>query len=97
VAEFLLLNPEFPHSVRFSVERIHTALQAIGELTDRKANAPLRFAGKLRATLGFSQIEEIMADGLENYLDNIKAMCAQVHNSIHQIYFDYPVESAMVS
>jgi uncharacterized alpha-E superfamily protein len=97
VAEFLLLNPEFPHSVRFSVDRIHVALQAIAELTDRRANAPQRFAGKLRASLRFSQIEEIMADGLENYLDNIKRLCAQVHNAIHQIYFDYPVESAMVS
>ena len=97
VAEFLLLNSEFPHSVRFSVERIHTALQAIGELTDRKATAPQRFAGKLRASLSFSQIEEIMADGLENYLENIKSLCAQVHTAIHQIYFDYPVDAAMVS
>src|ERR1017187_7058347 len=35
VAEFLLLNPEFPHSVRFSVDKVHTALRAIAELTER--------------------------------------------------------------
>src|ERR1019366_5417335 len=44
VAEFLLLNPEFPHSVRFSVDRVHAALVAIGELTERKAEQPVRLA-----------------------------------------------------
>jgi uncharacterized alpha-E superfamily protein len=49
VAEFLLLNPEFPHSVRFSVDKVHTALRAIAELTERKAEQPVRLAGRLRA------------------------------------------------
>src|ERR1700685_2806814 len=40
VAEFLLLNSSFPHSVRFSVDRVHAALIAIGELTERKAEQP---------------------------------------------------------
>ena len=60
VAEFLLLNPEFPHSVRFSVESVHAALRLIGELTDRKIAQPVRLAGRLRAALSFSQIEEVM-------------------------------------
>ena len=97
VAEFLLLSPDFPHSVRFSVDKMHAALQAIGELTDRKASSPMRLSGRLRANLSFSQIEEIMADGMKNYLGNIRSLCGQVHNAIHQIYFDYPVEVAMAS
>ena len=96
VAEFLLLNPDFPHSVRFSVEKVHGALRSIGELTERKADSPMRLAGRLRANLSFAQIEEIMSDGLQDYLNNIKKLCVQAHNSIHQIYFDYPVESALV-
>src|SRR6202142_1879636 len=97
VAAFLLLSPDFPHSVRFSVERILSALQAVGELTERKASAPMRLAGRLRASLSFTQIEEIMAEGLDSYLGNIRMLCAQAHTAIHQMYFDYPVESAMVS
>jgi len=96
VAEFLLLSPDFPHSVRFSVDQVHSALRAIAELTDRKADSPVRLAGRLRANLSFSQIDEIMADGLQNYLGGIRNLCAQAHNAIHQIYFDYPVESALV-
>ncbi len=97
VAEFLLLNPSFPHSVRFSVDRVHAALTAIGELTERRAEQPVRLAGRLRATLSFSQIDEIMAAGANAYVESVRRQCAQVHNSIHQIYFDYPVEAALAS
>jgi uncharacterized alpha-E superfamily protein len=97
VAEFLLLNPGFPHSVRFSVDMVNTALRAIGELTERKAEQPMRIAGRLRATLSFSQIDEIMASGANAFVDNIRTQCAQAHTAIHQIYFDYSVESALVA
>ena len=97
VAEFLLLNPEFPHAVRFSVEMVHAALRAISELTERKADQPVRLSGRLRAALSFSQIDEILADGAVAYVDNIRAQCAQAHTAIHHIYFDYPVESAMLA
>jgi len=97
VAEFLLLNPEFPHSVRFSVEMVHAALRAIGELTERKAEQAVRLAGRLRAMLSFSQIDEILASGANAYVDSIRWQCAQVHSAIHQIYFDYPVETELIS
>jgi len=97
VAEFLLLNADFPHSIRFSVDRVHECLQAIGELTGHKGGLPSRLSGRLRANLSFSHIDEIMANGLQNYLDEVRSLCAQVHGAIHQIYFDYPVEAAMVS
>ncbi len=97
VAEFLLLNPEFPHSVRFSVDRVHAALISIGELTERKAEQPVRLAGRLGATLSFSQIEEIMASGASAYVDSVRWQCAQAHTAIQQVYFDYSVETALVS
>ena len=97
MAEFLLLNPDFPHSVRFSVDRVHAALKAIGELTERKAEQPERLSGRLRATLSFSQIEEIMASGANAYVDSVRWQCAQAHTAIHQVYFDYSVEAALVS
>ena len=45
VAEFLLLNPEFPHSVRFSVDKVHAALLAIAELTERKRSSRCGWQG----------------------------------------------------
>lgn len=95
VAEFLLLNPEFPHSVRFSVDMVHAALSRISEMTDRKAQQPVRLAGRLQATLSFSQIQEILASGAGAYVDSVRWQCAQAHTAIHQVYFDYSVESAL--
>ena len=97
VAEFLLLNPEFPHSVRFGVDRINAALHIIGDLTERREKLPTRIAGRLRAQLSFSQIEEVMAEGAPKYLENVRSECAQIHAAIHQIYFDYAIESELAS
>jgi uncharacterized alpha-E superfamily protein len=97
VAEFLLLNPEFPHSVRFAVDMVHAALNDIAALTERKAEQPVRLAGRLRATLSFSQIDEVMASGASAYVESVRQQCGQAHSAIHQIYFDYPVESALLN
>jgi uncharacterized alpha-E superfamily protein len=97
VAEFLLLNSSFPHSVAFSVDRMHAAMTAIADLTERKADQPVRIAGRLLATLSFSQIDEIMASGAIAYVDSIRWQCTQAHTSIQQVYFDYPVEAALVA
>jgi len=97
VAEFVLLNAELPHSVLFAIDRVHEALQALAQLTDRRPDEAIRIMGRLRATLAYSHIEEILANGATNYMDSIRSQCAQVHAAIQQIYFDYPVESAMIA
>jgi len=97
VAEFLLLNAELPHSVLFSIDMVHAALLAIAQLTDRRADEAIRLTGRLRATLGYSHIEEIMANGATNYMNNIRGQCMQAHKAIQAIYFDYPVEAALAS
>ena len=98
VAEFLLLNPDFPHSVRFSVDRVNAALHIIGDLTERRAKLPTRIAGRLRAQLSYSQIEESHG-GRRACLsaENCANECAQIHAAIHQIYFDYSIEAELAS
>ncbi len=96
IAEFLLLNPEFPHSARFCVDRIHSALTAIEQTTYRRKGARVgRIAGRLRASLGFSQIDEIMAGGLHNYLTGIQKECAAIHAAIYEVYIAYPIDAAL--
>jgi len=97
VAEFLLLNPEFPHSVRFAIDRMNGALHVIGDLTERRAKLPTRLAGRLRAQLSFSQIEEIMAQGAHAYLQKLRAECVEIHAAIQQIYFDYVIDEEIAS
>lgn len=98
IAEFLLLNAESPRSVRFAAERVEAALLAISKSAGRgRAGRAERLAGQLRATLGFAQIDEIIADNLHTYLDNIQHQCMQIHNAVLQQYIAYPVEVALAS
>lgn len=96
IAEFLLLNPEFPHSVRFSVDRLHQGLEALPDMVWTKKSSRLtRLSGRLKAALSFSQIDEIMSTGMREYLDNIRVQCGQIHSALYQVYIHYPIESAV--
>ena len=46
IAEFLLLNSEFPRSVRFAAARVESALRAIAQLTRPRRRRPRRAAGR---------------------------------------------------
>ncbi len=96
IAEFLLLNDEFPHSVRFAADRVQDALDQIGEETAmRKTSRVARLAGRLRATLSFGQIDEILGSGLHGYLEDVAGQCSQIHAAIYLHFITYPVESAL--
>jgi uncharacterized alpha-E superfamily protein len=93
VAEFLILNPEFPHSIRFCAMALDSSLQAIAQSTDSKrARQVNRLAGRLRAALDYGQIDEIINTGLYSYLDDIQAECGNIHNAIYHTYITYPIE-----
>ncbi len=98
VADFLLLNPDFPHSVRFSVDMIQSALNGLpGADSSRKGGRVSRLAGRLRASLSFTQIDEIMGQGIHTYLESIQRQCGQIHASAYQGYIDYPIETALLA
>src|SRR3954447_26756376 len=70
VVEFLLLNPVFPQSVRFSLNEAWQALQGIVGPDTRvgSANAAVRGLGRLRARLDHAAVDEILEEGLEPFL-----------------------------
>jgi uncharacterized alpha-E superfamily protein len=96
MAEFLLLNPEFPYSVRYAVERMSEAIAAISRTSFTHATSRIeRIAGRLRASLAYAQIAEIISGGLHRYLDSVIEQCKSLHASIHEVYIDYPIQSAL--
>jgi uncharacterized alpha-E superfamily protein len=98
IAEFLLLNPEFPRSVRFVVDRVEDSLGAIARALGRPSSGrPERFAGRLKATLNYGQIDEIMADNPLRYLESIRKQCEQVHAALYQTYITYSIEAAIAN
>lgn len=96
IAEFLLLNREFPHSVYFAIDKLQNALHGVAEITEmRKTGRVYRLVGRLRASFDFDQIDDIMAADLHTYLQDIQAQCGQIHEAIYQTYIAYPIEAAL--
>ena len=94
--EFLLLNAECPRSVRFAADRIEDSLRAIARMHGREANGrPERFAGRLRASLNFGTIDEIMEGHLVRYVASVRKQCDQIHMALFQTYISYPIETAI--
>ncbi len=94
VAEFLILNADFPRSIRFGAGRIQQSLEAVLELTGRPRAKADRLAGRLLAALDYGQVDEILGD-LPAYLAGIVRQTAEIDVAIHQQYIDYPVDAGL--
>jgi uncharacterized alpha-E superfamily protein len=96
ILEFLLLDPEFPHSLRFAIDSLQTALEAIQRVSGKaRAEELHRISGRLRASLGFASVDEILAGDVVAYLRNIQTQCQSVHETIYHLYVDYSIQTAL--
>ena len=98
ILEFLLLNPEFPHSVRYSIESLSEALNAMQQANGRaQAEGLMRLAGRLQATLSFVEINEILEQNPAKYLHDVLYQCKQIHGQIYRYYIQYSVQAALAT
>ncbi|MEI9996331.1 MAG: alpha-E domain-containing protein [Rhizomicrobium sp.] len=96
IAEFLVFDAEFPHSLRFAVDRIVDALGKVAAAAPPARRAGVeRLAGRLKATVDFGQIEELMAGQLVPFLADITRQCEQIHESVHLAYIAYGAETVL--
>ncbi|WP_321474522.1 alpha-E domain-containing protein [uncultured Paludibaculum sp.] len=96
VAEFLVLNETFPHSIRFSADRVQSALDAVSAVSPSRRGAKVqRVTGRWRSALSFAQIDEIIANGLHGMLADLKRQTTDIHTGIYTAFISYPVESAL--
>jgi len=73
VAEFLILDREFPRSIRFCLTRAEESLHFItGSPANHYNNAAERQLGRLRSELDYDNIQEIIKDGMHEYLDQFE-------------------------
>ena len=87
VAEFLLLNEDFPRSVRFCVDALNDALRHISGVSRGKfSNDAEKLAGRLVAEFQFSAIEEIFDHGLHGYLDMIQVKLNGIGDALFNAY-----------
>ncbi len=96
VAEFLIFDPEFPHSIRFATDHIQEELSYVapGAGGARRLQAE-RLAGRLKATLDYGQVEELLAGDIDGFLRGIQASCKQIHQSMYDAFIGYSVDELL--
>jgi uncharacterized alpha-E superfamily protein len=98
ILEFLLLDEKFPHSLRFSIDSLQCALEAIQGDSGRNRAEPLRrLAGRLQASLNYSSVDEVLNQDVVAYLRGIQVQCRAIHETIYELYVDYSIQAALAS
>lgn len=90
VVGFVVLNPQFPASVRHGIGRVEGCLRRIsGNQREEPTTEPERLIGRLRADLTYTRPEEIILGGLHEFLEGVQKRCDEVGNAITRTYLSY--------
>ena len=90
VAQFLILQSDFPRSIRFCVDHARYALELIRISNgSRTPSAPERILGRLSSLLEYTDINEVLAGGLSPFLQQIQNTVAEASLSLQKTYFLY--------
>jgi uncharacterized alpha-E superfamily protein len=100
IIEFLLLNPVFPQSVRFSLNVAGEQLNAIAALREGAGNAAgpaPRTLGRVRGIVENAAVDEILDIGLEEFLDTVQSSIAAASDQLTATYLrDQPQAASLV-
>lgn len=93
ILDFLLLNGDFPRSIRFSTTQIEKHVGRIsGQAHLTAHHSPERLAGRLKARLQYADIDELQANGASALLETVIEECIAIHDAVHETYVAYPLE-----
>jgi len=96
ILEFLLLNRDFPHAIRYSVDGVRQAVESIQRTGGRRPPDELTAGiGRLHAMLGYTTIGEILAGDAAAFLHTIREQCLRIHEMIYRYYIHYSIQSAL--
>jgi uncharacterized alpha-E superfamily protein len=94
IAEFLILNREFPRSIQFCVLQAEQSLHQISG--NRLGNWTLtseRTLGRLRSELEYITLDEIFEHGLHEFLDSLQGKLNELGHHIYEDFMAMPLAS----
>lgn len=88
VAAFLLLDPVFPRSVRYCLDRIQATLAIVHGRAVPGAPDDLEcLSALMQARWSYTRIDELIAGGLHEAIDALQQDLNRMHSLIHDRYF----------
>ncbi len=88
VAAFLLLEKNFPRSVRYAVHRAHQAISDLrAEINPLVIDNAERILGRLDTQLEYAEMGEILVEGLPTYVRMMEAQMTEAALAVQKAYF----------
>ncbi len=98
VADFLLLDRDFPRSVRYSLIWAEDSLHAItGTRVGAFGNKAEQLLGRLRSELDYTHVDDAIAVGLHEFIDRLQARLNEVGEAVFQSFFAGDAEAGAPS
>jgi uncharacterized alpha-E superfamily protein len=98
VADFLILDADFPRSIRYCLTRAELSLHAIsGSALNTFRNKAEQTLGLLRAELDYTHIREIIDGGLHEFIDGFQTRLNDVGAAMHETFFSAPSSTQVQS
>ena len=96
ILEFLLLDAEFPHSLRFSIDTLQHALEAIqARARQVRAEALRRLAGTPPGLALLLLRRRNPRPRRRRLPPHHPAQCRDIHDTIYELYVDYTIQAAL--
>jgi len=87
IAEFLILDTEFPRSILACLIRADESLVALSGRSTGFSNIAQKELGALKSQLDYADINDIISAGMHEYLDDIQLKLNAVSSAIYESFF----------
>jgi uncharacterized alpha-E superfamily protein len=89
VADFLIFDSQFPRSIRHCVAKAQICLHRIsGSPPGSAQNAAEKSLGRLASDLAYTDVDEVVAHGMHEYMDGLQTRLNQVDEAIGTTFFN---------
>ena len=96
ILHFLMLDEDFPRSMRFCTDQIESHLAALARHAGLAGSAgPERLAGRLKARLQYADMNELESQGPSAFLSTVLDECAAIHRLLYETFVAYPLEERL--
>ncbi len=89
VAEFLMLDPQFPRSVTHCLVQTEGCMANLVGPGSRHTVEAQRQLGRLRSQLQFGEIDEIIDRGMHQYIDDLQNQLNHIDSAINTAFFEF--------
>ena len=88
IVEFLLLDGEFPRAIRYCLNAARDSFHAISGTPIGTYRKPAeKLLGQLCSELAYATIDDVMGQGLHEYLDTLQTNMNLVSNGVYERFF----------